>query len=138
MKFLKKVWPKKMEEAQVQFADEDGSRSDDYDSAEERMAISSSNEEDVPYLEFNEATHMEDPKFSLGMSFSSSQIFREVVRKYAIKHHRSINLKKILGKKINWICVERLPSKCYGIQQQRRTSFQIKTLNQQTYNPTWI
>lgn len=82
------------------------SSSDGYDSTEERMAISSCDEEDVQYPEFNEETDMKDPLFSLGMLFSSGAVFRKAVRQHAIVHQRAIRLKKNLKKKIKWICAE--------------------------------
>lgn len=78
---------------------DDCTSSDDYNSSEERMAIISCDEDDVQYIEFNEATGMEDPKFSLGMLFTSGEIFRAAVRKHAIVHQRPILLKKKVGKK---------------------------------------
>ncbi|XP_074370703.1 uncharacterized protein LOC141711897 [Apium graveolens] len=103
------------------------------------MAWSSCDEEEMQYPEFNEVTYMKDPQFSLGMLFSSGAIFRKAVRQHAILHQRGIRLKKNLKEKIKWICADGCSWKCYGIQQQRSTSFQIKTLyNHHTCNPTWI
>ncbi|XP_074323900.1 uncharacterized protein LOC141660801 [Apium graveolens] len=108
-------------------------------SSEERMAISSCDEQDIKYLEFNKVTDMEDPKFELGMLFSSGKIFREAGRKHEIAHQRGIRLKKNLFGKIKWVCVYGCQWKCYGIKQQRPTNIQIKTLyNKHTCNPTWV
>lgn len=91
------------------------------------------------YPEFNEATGMKDTQFSLGMLFSSSAILRKSIRQHTIVHQRSIRLRKNLKIKIKWICTEGCNLKCYEIQQQRSTSFQIKTLNSQyTCNSTWV
>ncbi|WOG95161.1 hypothetical protein DCAR_0414464 [Daucus carota subsp. sativus] len=58
------------------------------------MALSSCDEADSSYPQFNENADMEDPKFRLAMVFSSGQAFRDVVRKHAIVHQRPVRLKK--------------------------------------------
>lgn len=95
---------------------EDGdSSSDGLDSADERMALSSCDEEEVQYPEFDEVTNMKDPHFSLGMLFSCGAVFRKAVRQHAIVHQRGIRLKENLKKKIKWICVDGCQWKCDGI-----------------------
>ncbi|XP_074378346.1 uncharacterized protein LOC141719881 [Apium graveolens] len=80
---------------------------------------------------------MEDPKFSLGMLFTSG-VFLELLSEHAILHQRPIKLKKKLADKIKWVCTEGCKWKCYGLRQQRSTDIQIKTFHGvHTCNPAW-
>ena len=117
---------------------DDDSSDSPYNSNEDRMALSSCDEVDDEYKEFNEATDMEDPQFRMGMLFSNAQVFRAVVRMHAIKHQRGIRLKKNLSDKVKWICVPGCDWKCYARKQQRSSAFQIKTIcAKHTCNPVW-
>ena len=110
----------------------------EYNNNDERMTLSSTDEEDVHYPEFNEVTGMVDPQFNLGMLFANGAVFRMTVRKHAIKHQRAIKLRNNLSDKIKWVCTEGCQWKVYGIKQQRSTNIQIKTLyNIHTCSPTW-
>lgn len=42
--------------------------------------MSSCDEADLQYPEFNEFTDIEDPKFELGLLFTNNKVFRAVVR----------------------------------------------------------
>lgn len=85
--------------------DEDDSTSvGSFNSEEEKMEISSCDEDEVQFPEFNEVTDMKDPKFLLGMLFTSGTVFREAVRRYAIFNQRPIKLRKNLREKIKWVC----------------------------------
>ena len=107
-------------------------------SSEERMALSSCDEADSSYPQFNENADMEDPKFRLAMVFSSGQAFRDVVRKHAIVHQRAVRLKKNQIDRIRWIRCAGCEWKVYATKQKRSTSFQIKTLEDlHTCSPTW-
>nr|XP_017224852.1 PREDICTED: uncharacterized protein LOC108201076 [Daucus carota subsp. sativus] len=67
--------------------EEDSTSSEsEYNRSVEKMAISSCDEEDTTFPEFNEQNDMEDPQFEMGMLFSSGRVFREAVRKHAILH----------------------------------------------------
>lgn len=124
-------------EKYVEFEESDSSEGT-YDSSDERMTISSCDEEEIRYPEFNEITGMDDPQFSLGMLFSSGVVFRTAVQKYAIVNQKGIGIKKNLKDKIKWVCQDGCPRKCYGVKQQRTTNIQIKTLClQHTCNPCW-
>ncbi|XP_074349874.1 uncharacterized protein LOC141689471 [Apium graveolens] len=128
----------------AEFEGEDGNYDSDssessYDNNGDRMTISSCDEEEIKYPEFNENTDMEDPQFELGMLFSSGKVFKEAVRKLAITQQRGIRLNKNLVDKIKWICVEGCQWKCYGIKQQRLSNIQIRTLYKlHTCNPIWV
>lgn len=117
----------------------DGSSSESmFNSDEERMVVSSCDEDDPEYPEFNEITDMADPQFKLGMLFSSGKVFRAAVRKHAIVHQRGVRLTKNLSDKIKWRCVDGCKWKVHGRQQQRSTTFQIKTLyDKHTCTPVW-
>lgn len=109
-----------------------------YDSSEERMAVSSCDEDNPQYPQFNVIIDMDDPQFKLGMLFSSGPIFRAAVRKYAIIHQRPLRLKKNLKDEIKWVCRDGYEWKCYGIRQQRSSNMQIKTfLDVHTCTYTW-
>lgn len=117
---------------------EDCSSEDSWNSADERMAMSSCDEGEIHYPEFNEISGMDDPQFALGMLFTSGKVFRAAVRKHAIVHRRLIRLKKNLSDKIKWVCAPGCEWKCYGIKQKRSDTIQIKALlNKHTCNPTW-
>lgn len=117
---------------------EDSSSEGSFNSSDERMALSSCDEEEFQFPEFNEMTDMDDPHFELGMLFTSGKTFRAAVRKHAIVQQRPIRLKKNLADKIKWICSGGCAWKCYGIKLQRSESIQIKTLDMNhTCNPTW-
>ncbi|XP_074343713.1 uncharacterized protein LOC141687377 isoform X2 [Apium graveolens] len=122
----------------TQYEFEDSSSEDSWNSADERMAVSSCDEADIQYPEYNEITGMDDPQFALGMLFTSGAVFRAAIRKHAIVHQRPIRLRKNLSDKIKWVCAAGCEWKCYGIKQKRSATIQIKTLyNRHTCNPTW-
>ena len=72
----------------------------DYNSEEERMAANSTDEESKTYPVFNEKTDMDDPKFQLGMLFSSGNALRSAVKKHAIVHRKAIKQCRNFGKRI--------------------------------------
>ncbi|KAL8099717.1 hypothetical protein AgCh_032105 [Apium graveolens] len=122
----------------AQYEFEDSSSEDSWNSADERMGVSSCNEADIQYPKFNEITGMDDPHFALGMLFTSGAVLRAAIRKHAIVHQRPIRLRKNLSDKIKWVCAAGCEWKCYGIKQKRSATIQIKTLyNRHTCNPTW-
>ena len=117
---------------------DDESSDSPYNSNEDRMALSSCDESDSEYPEFNDATDMADPQFRMGMLFSSAQVFRAAVRMHAIKHQRGVRLKKNLGNILKWVCMKGCDWKCYARKQQRSSAFQIKSIyTQHTCNPVW-
>ncbi|XP_074352181.1 uncharacterized protein LOC141691354 [Apium graveolens] len=118
---------------------DDGSSSESlFNSDEERMVVSSCDEADPQFPEFNEFTDMDDPQFKLGLLFNSGQVFRAAVRKHAIIHQRGVRLKMNLSDKIKWIGMEDCEWKCYERQQQRSTTIQIKRQNDKhTCTPIW-
>ena len=129
----------KEDEKNEEMEEDSTSSESEYNSSVERMAISSCDEEDNTFPEFNEQNDMEDPQFEMGMLFSSGQVFREAVRKHAILHQRGVRLKKNLSDKIKWVCTAGCDWKVYGIKQQRSTIIQIKTVcNIHTCTPTWV
>ena len=115
----------------------DDDSEDSWNSGDEMMAVSSCDEDDKQYPEFNEVTGMEDPQFSMGMLFASAKVFREAVRRHAI-HQRPIRLRKNLSDIINWVCAKGCDCKCYGTKLKRSENIQIKALHKQhACNPTW-
>ena len=131
---------KKFEDEDDEIAEESGSESSEslYDSSEERIALSSRDEDDSTYPEFNEEIDMDDPQFKIGMLFINGPAFRAAIRKHAIVNQRPVRLRKNHGKRIKWICSRGCKWKVYATQQQRSSSFQIRALHKQhTCNPTW-
>ena len=126
-------------QAKAEEEDDSSSSESSYDSNVERMAVSSCDEDDSTYPEFNEYIDMENPQFRMGMVFSSAAVFREAVRQHAITQQRGIRLKKNHSDKIKWVCSDGCDWKCYGIKQQRSSNIQIKTIcNTHTCSPTWV
>ncbi|KAL8131831.1 hypothetical protein AgCh_007664 [Apium graveolens] len=76
----------------------------DYNSEDERMAANSIDEECVTYPVFNERTDMKDPKFELGMLFSSAQSFRAAVQKFAIVNRKPVFQCRNFGRRIKYKC----------------------------------
>ena len=54
---------------------DDDSSVGEYNSADERMAVDSCDEDGDEYPEFNELTDMENPEFRTGMLFTSGKVF---------------------------------------------------------------
>lgn len=74
-------------------------------SSDERMAVSSNDEEEKKsYVEFNEKIVMADPEFQLGMLFANGPMLRTAVRTHAIRHRRPIKRQKNMGSKIQYVC----------------------------------
>ncbi|KAL5546151.1 hypothetical protein UlMin_005838 [Ulmus minor] len=56
------------------------------------------------YPEFNSEVDLKDPKFVVGMTFSSASVFREAARAHAVKHRRAVKFEKNDKDKIKAIC----------------------------------
>ncbi|KAL8116030.1 hypothetical protein AgCh_022497 [Apium graveolens] len=76
----------------------------DYNSEDERMATNSTDEECVTYPVFNERTYIKDPKFELGMLFSSAQSFRVAVQKFAIVNRKPVFQCRNFERRIKYKC----------------------------------
>lgn len=100
----------------------------DYNSEEERMAANSTDDDYVSYPIFNERTDMKDPKFQLGMMFSSANSFRAAVQKLAILQRKPVVQCRNYGKRVKYVCkgVE-CKWKIYASTMQDNNTYQVKT-----------
>lgn len=100
----------------------------DYNSEDERMAANSTDEDCVSYAVFNERTDMEDPKFKLGMMFSSANSFRAAVQKHAITQRKAVAQVRNFGKRVKYVCkVKGCKWMIYASVMQDSKTYQIKT-----------
>ena len=87
----------------------------------------------LKYIRFNPATDMDDPKFNLGMIFSTADVVRNALRNYSIKNGR--DHKYIVNKKFRSRAACKDP-KCdwlfFASKMQGESSMQIKTLRKKT------
>ena len=63
------------------------------------------------------------------MKFPNSKVFREALRKYAIKKPVDIKFKLNEKKKISVYCINECGWRCYASQLSGELTFQIKTFN---------
>lgn len=89
----------KWDDNRIEFIDETIGGSDD-----EKMALSSDDEVDAVFPEFNEEVDMMNPKFELGLCFGSAEILRRVVRSHAIVERRHVVRTPNMGHKVQYQC----------------------------------
>lgn len=102
------------------------------------MAISSDDEDDHIFPEFNEEKDMKDPHFELGMLFSSAEVLRLAVRSHAISQRRPVIRQPNMGSKVQFICKDPCRWKIYANKCQKTDSYQIRTYQgKHTCQLTW-
>ena len=96
-------------------------------SEDEKMAVDSEDELDVVFPEFNEDMDMMDPKFELGMLFSSAEVLKMAIKSHAIAQRRPIVKERNMGYKVQYKCTPPCTWKIYANKCQRSDTYQIRT-----------
>ena len=80
------------------------------------------------FQEFREDTDMADPKFKLGMVFSSGAVFKNAIREYSIKACKELKFKVNDRNRVRAVCKdESCKWVCYASEMKDTKTFQIRT-----------
>ena len=110
---------------------------DEYDS--DYICSESSEDKDEPlatrvrggrrHYEFNKVVDMRDPKFMIGMVFSTCNCFKRALKEYSIVKHRTVRLVKNDKGTVMAKCHDSCPWMVYTSVESDGFSFKVKTIN---------
>ncbi|KAH7844546.1 hypothetical protein Vadar_029198 [Vaccinium darrowii] len=81
----------------------------------------------APFKTFRPHTDMEDPKFKIGMFFSSTKDFKAAIKHHAIKHQRNVKLVKNDKRRVRAKCQKPCPWEVYAAKVMGESTYQVRT-----------
>lgn len=79
------------------------------------------------FKKFRAESDMEDPRFKVGMLFSTPEDFKAAVKQYAIKHQRPIKLVKNDKRRVRATCVKPCEWEVYIAKVLAESTYQVRT-----------
>ncbi|XP_058183731.1 uncharacterized protein LOC131301443 [Rhododendron vialii] len=107
----------------------DNEDSDAEGQSDEFVSLYGSSDEEAreEHDQFNSNIDMADPKFKVGMIFSTSKLFKDVVKEHAIKTAKAIKLVKIDSRRVRAACKKPCQWSLLASKMQGLDSFQVRT-----------